>query len=326
MAMSRVVRAIALGLSVSIGSCAIHPLPEDFSGVSTYHIVRQIRCEARQAVIHTALSWLTTQTYDLDAQRIGREFADNARPIETFNYTLFKGEVRSLIQLFYDTGIAYTFTLKMTEQANVNTTIDLLKAFRNSTLTGPVGGAFNRQRQNLRTFTSTDTFSNLIKNVPESYCENFIRIENRVYPIAGRVGVEREIQDFINLTLFAGLASDPAKNASGPPTMADALDFQTTFSLSATPKLTFSPKGLNLSVVDASIGASVSRTDDHQVVIGLALPTAVSKKDLAPLRTSLFTGLVTPPAQGTGTERAAAVANDQLLTRTLFQQTIIVNQ
>ena len=32
-----------------LSSCAIHPLPEDVTGVTTYDIVRQIRCETREA-------------------------------------------------------------------------------------------------------------------------------------------------------------------------------------------------------------------------------------------------------------------------------------
>jgi hypothetical protein len=35
--------------TVFLSACAIHPLPEDFSGVTTDQIVRQIRCETRQA-------------------------------------------------------------------------------------------------------------------------------------------------------------------------------------------------------------------------------------------------------------------------------------
>ena len=41
-----------------LAGCAIHPLPDDVTGVSTYNIVRQIRCEARQAVFEYAVQWL----------------------------------------------------------------------------------------------------------------------------------------------------------------------------------------------------------------------------------------------------------------------------
>ena len=37
-----------------LGGCATHPLPGDFSRVSTYAIVQQIRCEAKRAVVDDA--------------------------------------------------------------------------------------------------------------------------------------------------------------------------------------------------------------------------------------------------------------------------------
>ena len=47
-----------------LAGCAIHPLPEDVTGVDTYTIVRQIRCETRQAVIDFALRWLGSESED----------------------------------------------------------------------------------------------------------------------------------------------------------------------------------------------------------------------------------------------------------------------
>src|ERR1039458_3215452 len=40
--------------------CAIHPLPDDVAHISTYYIVRQIRCETRQAVIDSLFRYLTS--------------------------------------------------------------------------------------------------------------------------------------------------------------------------------------------------------------------------------------------------------------------------
>ena len=37
-------------LAALIGGCSVHPLPDDVTGVSTYEIVQQIRCEAARAV------------------------------------------------------------------------------------------------------------------------------------------------------------------------------------------------------------------------------------------------------------------------------------
>ena len=45
--MKKLLSVAAIALSFLGAGCAIHPLPQDVTGVDTYHIVRQIRCEAR---------------------------------------------------------------------------------------------------------------------------------------------------------------------------------------------------------------------------------------------------------------------------------------
>jgi hypothetical protein len=43
--------AIAISVALALAGCATHPLPGDFSRISTYQIVQQIRCDAKRAVI-----------------------------------------------------------------------------------------------------------------------------------------------------------------------------------------------------------------------------------------------------------------------------------
>lgn len=311
-------RAAVLSLSICLASCAIHPLPEDVSGVSTYHIVRQIRCETREAIIDSAIGWLSNDENNLEAQKIGLEFKNGTRPIETFHYNLFKGEVKSILKLFFDTGIAYNYNLQMTETNGLGTRIDLLRSFTNGKGTLGFGGNFDRQRQNLRTFTVTDTFSQLIRDIPKNYCDNQIVQENYVYPITGKIGMDRVVHDFINLTLFGHLSGSGNK---GPPTLVDALTFTTTVTASATPKVVFSPVGNTLSVLDASLSGTVTRQDVHKVTVGLAIPEA-SVSQLGPLQTSLFHPLLT--ASGGRSEQAAAEAVNQVLTLQIFQPNIVV--
>jgi hypothetical protein len=46
----RILVSSVLSLGVTLSGCAIHPLPEDVtSGLTTYDIVRQIRCETGEA-------------------------------------------------------------------------------------------------------------------------------------------------------------------------------------------------------------------------------------------------------------------------------------
>jgi hypothetical protein len=203
------------------------------------------------------------------------DFQDGTRPISSFNYTLFKGPVRQIVQLFFNTGIAYNFNLDMTETDNFDPTVDFLKLISKNQLTWNVTANADRMRENTRTFTVTDSFSGLLRNIPADYCDGFIVGPNYVYPVVGKIGMDRMINDFVNLTLFGALAG-PASSGSpttpkGPPTMVDQLKFTTKFNLTTTPKVVFSPVR---ALMDASIGITATRQDIHTVTVGLAIDTS----------------------------------------------------
>ena len=316
--MKKVFCFAGIALSLFASGCAIHPVPENVTGVSTYHIVRQIRCEARAAVISSAINGFKNSG-DPEIRQIGLEFEDGTRPIASLSYKLFRNpRFSAIVKLFFDTGIAYNFSLEMTENNDLGTEINLLKPFTDSKVTLGISAGFNRQRMNTRAFTVTDTFGHLIRDVKDDYCEKFMVTENYIYPIAGRIGIEDMIHDFINLTLFGNLAGP---NDKGPPTLVDALEFETTITGSATPKVVFSPVGNGLSVTDASLTGTVKRNDLHKVTVGLAIDDG-SVAQVAPLRNELFGRLLT--ASGGRAELKAAEAVNQVLTSKLFNRTVIV--
>jgi len=334
--MSSFLRAALVASPLVLAGCAIHPLPEDFSGVPTHTIVRQIRCETRQAVIDLALGWLTSddnlanRRVDPRSREIGLEFRSGKRLITEFEPKLFGGRVRPLVQLFYDTGVAYNFNLQMTEVNNVNTDINLLKPFTASSFTLGIKGNADRQRKNERIFTLTDTFSSLLR-LPPDYCDgrfvgasyNYVVGPNHAYPITGEIGAKRLIMDFIELTLFDNLGGTKDKPA-GPPTLVDGLSFQTAIGGSLAPKIAFSPVGTGWSVTNAALNGSVSRTDLHQVTMGLAI-RETGVKVLGGVRSELFTPLVSARSV-TGTEAAAVEAVNQALTLKLFRPTFVLSQ
>ncbi|WP_238184829.1 hypothetical protein [Methylobacterium trifolii] len=311
------IRYAALGACFWLAGCAIHPLPEDSTGLSTFQIVRQIRCETRQAIIESALDWLSTSS-DPAARRLGQEFRDGIRPVQSFHYNLFRGDVRKILQLFFDTGVAYNYSLEMTEVNNVGAGINLLQPFTNASGTLGLSASADRQRQNLRTFTITDAFSKLIRSIDRGYCADQVVGENYAYPISGRIGMKSVVKDFIDLTLFANLGG-PADKVKGPPTLVDALDFQTTLSVSAFPKIVFSPVGRGLSVLDASANGTASRKDVHRVIVGLALPETGLPAALD-FRRTLVGPLLT--ARGDPSELVAANAVNQVLTRQVLRPVI----
>lgn len=280
-------------VSASLGGCAIHPLPEQVAGVDTPHIVRQIRCETREAVKSTLKDFLVFIADGLFAgypegvrnpiaDHLLALYAENPELMDTFNSSLFPGpqyvRERAAIDLLLKAGAAYTFDFDIFEDndliANVNLLRDVMPKF-----TAPIEGNAKRRRSNERTFTVTDTFGFLLADLNAAkprnvrYCDGQIVGPNYVYPIVGRVGVDRTVKDFSRLLLFGGLAGKEGK-AGAAPSMTDDLIFTTTVSLSGTPKVVFAPVGTLLRVADASLNLSVGRSDKHQVTIGLAVDVA----------------------------------------------------
>lgn len=319
----KIVRSfLALILGFLPAACAIHPLPEDVAGVSSYDIVRQIRCETRQAVIDSALEYLTKSQYvDFSSRNIGIYYDTHRDEIAKLDPKLFKGQVRDLLALFWTTGVAYNYVLTMTEENNIDSEINLLRLFTNGMFSANIKAGFDRSRKNTRTFTITDNFRGLIQKVPNEYCNGKLVDKNYIYPIAGHIGVDGMVHAFVYLSLFGNL-TDKDNSAKGPPTLVDALEFTTMVSGGATPKVTFTPTGHALSVADASLTGNVSRKDVHQVTVGLALDKA-SFGQLGPTRDTLFGRLLT--ASGGRAEQNAANAVDQFLTQRIFSPTIVVN-
>jgi len=339
--------------SALVSGCTIHPLPNDVTGLSTYNIVRQIRCETREAVIDSILDFLTNEgnheggKVDDASRAVGlkfqAEYRANPQSISNFDPKLLSGFARTVVSVLWNTGIAYNYDLEMIEVNNIDPEVNLLRALPTRSEMLGLKGQFDRHRQNIRTFTVTDNFGGLVKNVKANYCTNFIVEANIIYPIAGKVGMERLVHDFLVLTLFGNLSatSKDIPPAKGPPTLVDQLEFQTVIGGTATPKVTFIQLGTALHVADATLGLTASRTDTHKLTVGLYLaPPGAS--EIAQARTGIFQGstivsvgrgpggtgpdvfrtLIT--AKGGTAEQGAAAAVEQFLTQRLFQPKIVV--
>jgi hypothetical protein len=326
-------------IGLSLTGCSIHPLPDDVTGVPTYIIVRQVRCETRQAVIQSLFNYLTTESnmhdnlLDENSYNIGlqvkREYDRNRDSITKFDPASLTGTARKIVGLLYHTGIAYNYDLTGLEINNIDPAADFLRPLPKTTVVSlGLTGNFDRQRQNERLFTITDNFGDLISKVHENYCTNHLVEANYVYPIAGRVGIDRMVHDFVLLTLFGNLGGtisgkDPTK-VSGPPTMVDQLQFLTTIGGGATPKVVFIPLGPAFSFSDVSFPVSASRKDTHLLTVGLYLDKT-GAKEIGRVRAGLFTGrLIT--ASGSTAEQGAAMAVEQFLELKIFKPTVVVGQ
>jgi hypothetical protein len=296
-----------------LSGCAIHPLPEDVAGVDTSDIVRQIRCETREAAAQFVAGQLRklaeggeSQPGNPIAQRIVSDYDADHETISNFKPGVFVGpeyaQVRNFYNLIYTSGVAYNFILTMTEDNNLGANANFLGPWTSTFTLGLVGNA-NRQRQNKRTFTVTDTVGTLLTtlNTPVRgvrYCDGKIKGPNYVYPIAGHIGVDKMVKTFFELAFFAGLS---ASEKGAPPTMADDLTFTTTIDLSVMPKVTFAPVTSGFQPTDASLTGLARRMDVHDVTVGLALDPKEATA-LTSLRNYFFSA-----ERGRGVSATAAV-------------------
>jgi hypothetical protein len=292
----------ALAAASLMAGCAIHPVPEDVTGLDTADIVKQIRCETRDAarrIIRERLEKLATYGNNVAAQNLLTEFTAEPETMDGFNPDLsFPGlenkQIRNFFKVVYSTAIAYSFDLTMNETNNLGSTLNFLGPWQNVFTLGVTGNG-NRSRQNQRTFTITDKFGFLLRelNTPkpggQRYCDRRIVGPNYIYPIAGEIGVYNTVYTFFQLSIFEDLEPGKAAAGSPAPPLADKLTFTTTFDLSATPTVKFAPVKTSFQIIDATVPGKLSRMDTHQVTVGLAMePTGTVA--LASLSGYVFSG------------------------------------
>jgi hypothetical protein len=338
MSARKVVSGLAITLAVS--GCAIHPQPRDVTGVPTFEIVQRIRCETRQSIIDLTLIYAGTRTGDSSddiqaretAARLSAEIASDPDASTKLSPNLFFGEVRKTLNTFWTTGVAYNFKLDMTEVNNADGSLNIGSLFGRRLFGIALQAGLDRTRENTRTFTVTDNFGELVKGL--AGCNGELVGPNYIYPITGRIGVEDMIKEFVYMSIFANLGAEtttPATVPKGPPTLVDALAFTTKISGSVNPTVAFSPVGKELGVTTAGVDLAASRTDLHQVVVGLALATA-GQAQLGSLRQAYFGSYAAAPgalvaplltaSPATRSENIAATAVNQFLTQQLFSPTI----
>src|ERR1700682_6164205 len=109
-------RACGLLVAASVGGCAIHPLPDDVTHLSTYEIVRQVRCETRNALIESMLGFLTEPRNNRPlkkvddrsfaiGQQVAKDYDERPDSILKFDPNTLSGLARDLVSTLHHTGI-----------------------------------------------------------------------------------------------------------------------------------------------------------------------------------------------------------------------------
>jgi len=137
-----------LAVASLIGGCAIHPVPEDVTGLDTADIVKQIRCETRDAARKTIVKFLTGLAVDGNsaiARDLLVEFDANRDSMVEFNPRRSfpdpaHAQIRNVFEVIYSAGVAYTFDLTMTEDNNLGAGANFLGPWANTFTLGLTGG------------------------------------------------------------------------------------------------------------------------------------------------------------------------------------------
>jgi hypothetical protein len=210
--MSIIGRLVLTALCCALGACAIHPLPENVTGVKTSQIVHRNRCEAREALF--------------EAER-----RLTARNNQVAVATLKK------------IGIVFSYSLDITETDGLTANTTFVQPLTNGTRSFNPSAGDTLQRQNLRAFTVADSYQTL-KRMGDAACAAVPVGSNYQYPIVGTIGIDEMIRTFLTMALHEdlnGTSADPKNppvdpsNIAGPPTMVDTITFTTTISAGVVP-------------------------------------------------------------------------------------------
>lgn len=266
-------------------------------------------------------AYLTSQA-DPVAQLNGIELQNGARRLSEINLTNADYNTRFVFAKYIQVAVAYNFSFDATETNNVGGGLTSIDTFLRGSRSLGLSASLNRSRQNNQTLTVTDTFQDLVYKMNDDYCDDTNRKRNYLYPVAGKVGIDQMLLDFVELTEFGNLGG-PTTKPEGPPTTVSTLTFTTAVSGSVTPMISLSPVR-DLTRTSGNLIGLASRTDTHKVIVAFARPTKnFSETDAI----KFYSGQVITPA-GTLTQQAALLAIQQYIIRFEVNRpaSIIVNQ
>lgn len=298
-------RLLTIGfLCAAAAGCSIHPLTEDVTGYKTAAIVQKIRCEARDAIRHHILIALRRRGHADVADELERGITE-----WTVDRSRFNRETQRVLEKYDHAAIAYGFTFDITEKNHATGALDFLKPVTRGVFNLGFRATSQLERENGRNFIISDTFEKLVTGLPTKYCKEIVEGKNWVYPITGTIGLQELVHTFLDLNESGALVG---KEGGRVPTIADTIEFRTTFSAGATPSIELSAVGRAFQLTRASLAVDATREDKHKVIVTLSLPDDPSER--APVRTAARTVARTavrkpvdrlmPPARTSAEKRA----------------------
>jgi hypothetical protein len=230
-----------------LGACAIHPVPENVTGVKTSQIVHRNRCEAREA-LRRIEDWLNEHNKQAAAVALQK------------------------------IGIVLSYALDMQESDGLSASTNFEQLLTKGSFTFNPSAGDSLKRENRRAFTVADNYQTLM----QMKCAAEPAGSNYQYPLVGTIGIDETIQTFLTMALHEDLngildatnpTTDSSKTTAASPTMVETLTFTTTINAGVTPSITLMPVGKATQLTSASLGFTWMRQDVHEVIVGLGMPT-----------------------------------------------------
>jgi len=253
--------------AVLLAGCSTHPLQQDVTGVPTSVLVEYIRCETRLAIQDKAIDLLVHEKPDnplISQLKTGRSF-----PWPPGLRAHMNAHERAVYDQYIKTGIAYDFSLDITEDNTASGAVDPVRLITNGTVGIGLSASGDFKRENLRHFVVSETAQDLLEN-DKLPCGPNYKSSNYTYPIAGKIGIDELISTFFDLNDVNNLAPDKTTSS----VFADTLTFTTTIMGSVSPNVVVTPTGRRWGLASpTNLTASGSRIDKHALIIALSLDT-----------------------------------------------------
>lgn len=249
--------AVATALGMGLAGCSMHPLPEDVSRVSTYDIVKHLRCEA----------WAGLKTYKHD---------------DPYARKIIEG-----------TAIGYEFSFDMTEEnASSSGVLDFKRAsFKGDDLGFSLSfdAEAVKTRSNNRVFRVIEQLKDLDA---DASCSNLRpRLPNPAHPITGTVGVDEIVRSYIRLERLTDLA-----RGDDDVVFSDELQYTTKLHVGVTPTIELVTIAGSFRLSKASITGSARRDDIHSVTVALSRDAKHDDVDFVPRSRAERDARGAPPA------------------------------
>lgn len=254
------------GVVLGSAACAIHPLPEDVTRETTVQIVKKIQCEAREALDDITVEYMRESTQRRTLELADVLEADKIEVIDMFKryHRELDPRVVRLAELFTKSSVGMGFEFTITEDNNARAGANFRLPFNpaGNLFTLDLGGGARRTRQSFRKFDVASDFNELHTKLARSDCSGIVAADgNRLYPIAGKIGLKEVFRTFIDLHTVRGAVKEK---------FSDTLTFTTRLDVLATPRITLSPGPIDrFRLAQANVELSAFRDDEHKLAIAL---------------------------------------------------------